>query len=467
MLELLDKQNKLTSRQLMLAGVALWAVCLEFLDYFLIGFILTFVSVPWKLTFGESAFILLSSGVGAILGAMFFGRMADRIGRRKVFLTTIAVFTLATLALVFTPEGTPEQHLFPWLYLVIFRVVIGFGAGGLYVVDLPLVQEYMPVSQRGRVTGIVTSAVPLGFLLGSLLVWLVSGAIGWRGILVVAAIMGATVFLMRLFIPESPRYLIRNGELEKARQSIAWALHLPVEDVPATEEAHLAEPEHKAKLSDLWRYQRSFWTSILANIGMQTGYYGLTLWTPTLLVLLMGIDQSRSGFFMVFVTLGALTGRFGMSFLSEIIGRKKTGMLTGFGAAAMVVVAALVGLNPGAGFAFFVTMIITYFFGEGGFAIVGPYSGEVWPSKLRTTGMGFAYGIGGIGKIIGPLGLGLILGAENLLTPKATQDGLLLGFGYFAVFYLLVAIMIGFIGFETRRKSIEVLDHEIELQVKA
>ena len=445
----------------MLAVVAAWAVCLEFLDYFIIGFILTFVAVPWGLSFGQSAVILLSSGAGAILGALFFGRLADRIGRRKVFLTTVTVFTLGTLALAFTPD----DPLIGWVYLTFFRIIIGFGAGGLYVVDLPLVQEYMPVAKRGRVTGLVTSTVPVGFLLGSLLIWLFSDLVGWRGILVVAAALGFTVLLLRISIPESPRYLARKGDADGARKSVAWALHLPVEDVPATIDQLGSSALQKSRFRDLLAYPRSFWASVLTNLGMQTGYYGLALWTPTLLVLAMGVDPAQSGFYMIFVTLGALAGRFVFSFLSESIGRRLAGAISASGAVVMVIGAALTADLVWAGLsAFFIMMILAYFFGEGGFAIVGPYSGEVWPSHLRTTGMGFAYGVGGIGKVIGPLGLALILGSNNLVKPDATEQSLVPGFLYFAGWYLLVAVVFLFIGMETRNKSIEALDREMEDQ---
>lgn len=459
MFDILDKQVTLTRNQKKLAFIATWAVCLEFLDYFLIGFILTFVSSPWELSFGQSSLILLSSGLGAILGAIYFGRLADRIGRRKVFLITITVFTLATGALVFTPDS-PQAG---WLYLVLFRVVVGFGAGGLYVVDLPLVQEFVPAAKRGKVTGIVTSAVPMGFLLGSLLVWLLSDAIGWRGILVVATVLGFTVLLLRLSIPESPRYLARIGDAEGARRSIAWALQVAPESLElVVPEVH---EERKTGISELFKYKRSFWVSCIANLGIQTGYYGITLWTPTLLVLVMGIGSAESGFYMVFITLGALAGRFGLSYLSELFGRRRTGTLAGLGAAGFLMVAAsLDHVMLGGLSAFFVIMIVVYFFGEGGFAVVGPYSGEIWPSSLRTTGMGFSYGIGGIGKIIGPLGLAVIIGSSNLVKPEVAATELVPAFGYFAFWYLVCAAMFAFFGIETKGKSLEELDRELEGQ---
>ena len=463
MFDVLDRQVKLTGHQKKLAFIATWAVCLEFLDYFIIAFILTFVSKPWSLSFGQSSMILLSSGVGAIFGAIYFGRLADRIGRRKVFLTTIAVFTLATGALVLTPDSAEIG----WIYLTIIRVIVGFGAGGLYVVDLPLVQEFMPTAKRSKVTGYVTAAVPLGFLFGSLMVWLLSDAIGWRGILVVSVAMGLTVFFLRLSIPESPRYLLRQGDRRGARKSIAWALEVDPETIPLGDLAVQGEDDKRSGISELFRFKRSFWVSTLSNLGIQTGYYGITLWTPTLLILVIGLTPSQSAFYMVFITLGALAGRFGLSYLSELIGRRRTGTLAGFSAAALLLLTAVLNQAFVGGLSvFFLLMIVVYFFGEGGFAVVGPYSAEVWPSSLRTTGMGFSYGIGGIGKVIGPLGLALILGSSNLVKPQATPTDLVPAFSYFAAWYLLCALMFLLFGFETKGKSLEALDREIESQRK-
>jgi len=115
--------------------------------------VLPFMIGSWNLTFGQSAVMLLSSGVGAMLGAAFWGWMADRIGRRPVFNLTILNFSLATGALYFTPDNG-------FWYLTAFRFLVGFGVGGLYCVDLPLVQEFMPARKRGFVGGIVTASSP-------------------------------------------------------------------------------------------------------------------------------------------------------------------------------------------------------------------------------------------------------------------------------------------------------------------
>ena len=152
MFEILDRRTSLTGNQLKILAAAIIGDALEFFDYFLIGFVLAFLIGPWKLTFGQSAFVLMSSGVGAIIGAYVWGWLADRVGRRVVFIGTVLNFSIATGLLYFTPDNG-------WIYLAFMRFFVGTGVGGLYCVDLPLVQEFMPSSKRGWVGGLVTCVI--------------------------------------------------------------------------------------------------------------------------------------------------------------------------------------------------------------------------------------------------------------------------------------------------------------------
>src|SRR3954453_9424325 len=162
MFEILDRRPRLTGNQIKILTAAIIGDALEFFDYFLIGFVLAFLIGPWKLTFGASAFVLMSSGVGAIVGAYVWGWLAGRVGRRVVFIGTVLNFSIATGLLYFTPDNG-------WIYLTIMRFFVGFGVGGPYCVDLPLVQEFMPTSKRGWIGGLVTCVIPIGVGLGSLL----------------------------------------------------------------------------------------------------------------------------------------------------------------------------------------------------------------------------------------------------------------------------------------------------------
>jgi putative MFS transporter len=107
---------------------------------------------------------------------------------------------------------------------------------------------------------------------------------------------------------------------------------------------------------------------------------------------------------------------------------------------------------------FYLMILAQSFFGSGNYSIVGPYMAEVWPSKLRASGMGFAYGFGNLGKFIGPAGLAVIAGSDNFVTPKATLNALIPAMNYFAFWYVVGAAAIWFIGFETRGRTIAEID---------
>src|SRR5581483_7146686 len=115
MIEFLDRQQALTGRQDRLVVTTIIAQMLEFFDFFLIGFVLVVIIGPWDLTYGESAVILLASGIGALFGSIISGALADVVGRRKIFIATIITFSLGTGILIFTPTGN-------WLFLSAFRV---------------------------------------------------------------------------------------------------------------------------------------------------------------------------------------------------------------------------------------------------------------------------------------------------------------------------------------------------------
>ena len=458
MFESLDRQTALTTNQKKIVVAAIIGDMLEFFDYFLIGFVLAFIIGPWKLTFGQSAVILLSSGIGAALGAFFWGWLADKIGRRKVFLATIINFSVATGALAFTPDNG-------WIYLTIFRFIVGFGVGGLYAVDLPLVQEFVPARLRGFIGGLVTCFIPVGILLGSVLGAFLAPTVGWRGLFALGVLPAFATLLVRLWVPESPRWLMRMGRTNEARESLAWALEKPVSeiDLPST-----TTPEPMPRFSEIFKYPRSLLVSWLGNLGGQTGYYGVVLWAPTLLVLLLKIPPAQASYLMIFVTLGGLVGRIAFSLLSEWIGRRAAGGLLGFGAAAMLVIAGLGhDVMLGTVSLFWLMLIAWAFFGDGGFAVIGPYSAEVWPVGLRTTGMGAAYGFGGIGKTLGPLGLALIIGSDNFVKPDASVAAIPTAFIYFAGWYLLAGIVYSVFGLETKGRSFEAIEVTLEDEASA
>jgi putative MFS transporter len=452
MFEVLDRQTRLTANQKKILAAAVIGDALEFFDYFLIGFVLAFLIGPWKLTFGQSATVLMSSGIGAILGAYVWGWLADRIGRRKVFIGTVLNFSIATGLLYFTPDNG-------WVYLTVMRFFVGIGVGGLYCVDLPLVQEFMPTSKRGFVGGLVTCVIPLGVGLGAVL-GAFMGTNDWRLLFAIGVLPALVVLLVRLWVPESPRWLARQGRGEEARQSLAWALGVDPTTLPMPSAAEMAVV--KSNWFDLFKYPRSLLVSWLGNAGAQTGVYGITLWAPSLFVLLLKVSPQEAAKMMILLTVCGFIGRLSFSWFSEKIGRRNAGGLLGLGAGVLTIFAGynydvvIAGVS-----AFWLILSAAFFFADGGFAIVGPYGAEIWPSHLKTSGMGSAYGFGGIGKIIGPVGLALIIGSNNYLKPDVPLPEIPLAFLYLGGWFLMAGVVYYFFGLETRGKSLEQIDREL------
>ena len=208
----------------------------------------------------------------------------------------------------------------------------------------------------------------------------------------------------------------------------------------------------------LFRYPRSVAASCLTAIS-QTGGVGLLLWITALFVLVLRITPAEASYLMIYVSLVGIAGRLLCSYLSDAIGRRAAGMLIGYGGA---ITMALAGYLNSVWHRRRVAVLragdVQRFFGDGSYAIIGPYIAEVWPARLRASGMGLGYGVGNLGKIIGPLGLALIIGSSNYVSPKATLDAIGPAFLFLAFWYALAATAFWLVAFETKGRSIEEID---------
>ncbi|MBR1220657.1 MFS transporter [Bradyrhizobium sp. U87765 SZCCT0131] len=451
MLEALDRQTRLTISQRKIIAAAMLGNLMDFFDYFIIGFVLAFIIGPWGLTFGQSSLVLLSSGAGAMLGGFFWGFAADRIGRRPVFLGTILTFSLATGALALTPDHG-------WIYLIVFRFIVGFGAGGLYSVDIPFVLEFIPSSRRALVTGIVTTAVGGGVLLGALAASTLTPMIGWRGLFALGLVPALGSFLLRSWVPESPRWLLSQGRPQDARRAVASVLEVPIESLnPAT-----ATPDNAPRFREIFGYPRSVAVTWGLSLCSQTAIYGVTLWAPTLLILVMHVTPQHAAALWIGVGVVGVLSRFLFSWLADRWGRRLCGIVWGCGASMALVAAAYFHDATLGGLSVFYLMLLVWsFIGDGALAVAGPYVAEIWPSRLRATGMGSAYGFGGLGKILGPGGLALVVGSSNVIKPEVSLAALMPSFIYFAAFYLLGGLIWAGLGIETKGQSLEAIERRL------
>ena len=448
MLELLERQQSLTINQWKIFAACVFATMLDFFDFFLISFVLAFFVRSWHLTYGETALILLSSGVASISGGWFFGWLADRIGRRKVFIMTVLTFSIATGLMALTPSQG-------WGYLVAMRFIVGLGVGGMAPCSLTLIQEFVPTSKRGLISGLTTGLLPAGPLLAAVLSAFLGPVIGWRGLFAIGLLPALMALVIQAWVPESPRWLMGQGRLEEARRALAWALRMSPTDV-ALPAAVPVQP--RVPWLELFRYPRSIAAGALTGLA-QTGAVGLALWGVVLFVLVLRVTPAEASYLTIWVSLIAIPGRAFGAWLSDTIGRRYAGTLTGLaGAATMLMAGYMHSWFIGTVSMYYLMNLAQSFFGNGNFAVVFPYMVELWPANLRASGFGLVYGISNLGKFIGPAGLAVIAGASNFISPQATMNAIVPAFIYFAAWYLVGVAAFLLIGIETRGRTLEELD---------
>jgi len=453
----LDK-SQLTMNHYKLISAAILGDMLEFFDYYIIGFILAFIVIPWKLSFAATAVVLLTAGLGSLFGAFFYGHLADRIGRRPVMILTVLTFSIPSGLMYFTPDGN-------WIMLSVLRFLVGVGVGGLYSVDLPLVQEFVPYRLRGFISGLVTSMIPIGALLGAASAAYLTPVIGWRGLFLLGMLPALLTLLIRAWVPESPRWLISKGRYEEAVKSINWVMKekFDYKKIVVSAEEKIAATK-KVSFMEIFQYPRSL--SITWSVGFCHALidYGFITWGPTLLALILQVPAARAAEMFVVITFFGFIARIFWSCISEALGRRIGGIMIGLGSAITLgIISQYYNAYWGDVPIIYPVFIATYFCVSGGWAITGPYSAEVWPSRLRSTGMGSSYGVAGIGRVFGPVILAIFAGSSNLVKPSATMDAIGPAYTFFACIGLVMAV-IYFFGYETRKKSIDQIEEMLSAQ---
>jgi putative MFS transporter len=457
MIDRLEQQERLTSNQWKLICTANVADLLDFFDFFLIGYVTAALTKEWSLTYWQGGAILLASGLGAAPGAMIWGWLGDKIGRRTVFLWSAVMISLATGVMALTPGA---DALVPgWLFLVFFRFFVGLGNAGIFTIDFALVQEFVPSAKRGWVGSLITTLLPGGSLLaGIIAAWLLP-FIGWRGLFVVGLSPLILVLMIRYWVPESPRWLLRMGRHEEARKSLAWALMIDPKEIELPAQLP-PEAIESTRWLDLFKYPKVVAAGMLTGLT-QTGGSSLGLWGATLLVVVLNTSPAHAAFLMIFVNLAGILGRFTITALVEPMGRRGSGTLFCVMAALLIVAAGYLYDVYIEGWSLFYMLIVAQgFFSSAIYSCVGPYMTEIWPARLRSTGMGLCYGVGNLGgKVFGPLGLALIMGAGDIIKPAAPNLKMLLpAFIYFASWYALGIIGFWVFGVETKGRSFEEID---------
>jgi MFS transporter, putative metabolite:H+ symporter len=420
----------------------------DFFDFFIVGFLVAVLAPQWQLTFGQTSVMLLSAGVGAIVGALAWGALSDRWGRKTLLVAGVALCAIGAGSVSLIPDGA-------WMLFAALRFVVGFGVGAAAAVGVPLIVEYTPTRHRTILSSAVVIPVSLGILAASLTAAALLQVIGWRGLAMLGFIPLIPAVLIALIMPESVRWLVSRGRHAEARVIVGRTLGVPPGSLPKPATATVSQSPSSTSFADLLAEPRLFWLTVIVWFGASTANYGVFLWGPTIVALLMGASAKEAALLFVVVSLTGMLGRVGFSLLPQWLGRRRCGEIMGYGIAISLGAAALFYDRTILGYPAFVVLLIpAALFFDGGFSNIAPYSAEIFPVRLSARGVGLAQASNGVGKIAGPLCLALIAGTSNLVSPKATIEAVMPAFLFLAACGLALGLAFTLLGVETHGKPL-------------
>ena len=370
-------------------------------DLFIIGTVTALLTPIWHLSTGQLSLLNSISLLAAVVGALVFGKLMDRLGRKAVYGIEILLLVVGAIASAFAPD-----------FGVLFacRILVGIGVGGDYATSAVITTEYANRKNRGRLVGTVFAMQGFGLLAGPAVAAVLLGAgvshgLAWRLMLGLGAIPAASVVYLRRRIRETPRYsLAIEGDLRAAAETVSWTTgQTPV--VAQNGSVPVAPRPLRSRLTD-----KPFLTRLIGTAGswflLDIAFYGNSVSSPLILKALQPkatlLDNIliAGAIFLVF----AVPGYWMAVWLMDKIGRKRI-QWQGFlvMALAFTAIAVIPGLDKNA-WAFLALFGISYFFIEFGPNVTTfVYPGEVFPTAIRGMGDGISAGGGKIGAFLGAL----------------------------------------------------------------
>jgi MFS family permease len=355
---------------------------------------------------------------GACVGALFFGQLTDRFGRKKLFLITLGVYIAATLATAASWTA--------WFFFLC-RFLTGAGIGGEYAAINSAIDELIPARVRGRVDLIINGSYWVGAAAGSAVSLLLldeallSANVGWRLAFLLGAVLGLGVLVVRRHVPESPRWLFIHGREEEA-ESIVRGIE---QEVEREDETKLDEPERTITVRQresipfreiaktaFQRYPRRAILGLALFIGQAFLYNGVTFNLGTLYTSFWSVSSSFVPVFLIVFAAGNFLGPLVLGRLFDTVGRKPMIAGTYLGSAAVAILMALLftGNSLGSPWEFEALIFGTFFLASAGASAAYLTVSEIFPMETRALAIAFFFAVGtGIGGIIGPLLFGNLI----------------------------------------------------------
>jgi len=381
---------------------------------------------------------------GYLFGAFAAGALGDLIGRRKVMMYALFVYTVATLFAACSMN---------WSFMFWCRVVAGFGAGAESAIIAPFLSEFIQSKYRGRFIGSLSGFFSFGFVFAALLGYFIvpATAQGWRITQVITALPIVMLLWWRRALPESPRWLMQRGRSAEAE--------LVVDDMESffVKRGQVLAPYQDVnipalgirKAGNLFQNLAALWTGGMARTtsmlwilwaSITFSYYGFFMWIPTLLVK-MGMTITKSFGYSIIIYLAQIPGYYSAAFLSEKLDRKWTIVLY----LVLGGVSAYFLANARSDAGITLCGFCLSFFMNGTYAAIYSYTPELYPTSIRTTGTGVASSFGRIGGLLAPIFIGYTFARIGFIG-VFTMTTCVLAFG---------ALAVAILGISTTGKNLE------------
>jgi len=408
-------------------------------DFALFGAALPPIAREFGLGPAQSGLLATVGLIGAFAGALFWGTVSDYVGRRTSFSATIGIFA------VFTGLVAASWNI---ASLAVFRFLSNFGLGGEVPVTATLGAEFSPSRIRGAMAGNLLTAFPVGLIVAAVLSLSILPTFGWRALFAVGVVPAILLFFVRRYMSESVRYLLSKGRVREAEQTVA---HIETEALGRQRTAGELQsmPQVRPELAvktgvtvlELFTEGRALRTVLIwiVSFGFFWSSNGILFMLPTILTQ-QGIPLTRAIAYQLVQAIGGVLGYTACSFLIDRYGRRPVLFLYYFvGAFFHLWFAMSTGLTTFAA-AFFVGWV-----NPGVYGSTGVYVGELHPTHIRATAVGWFFGIGRIGSFLVP-----------------TVVGLMIAYGWgkytlymFALSFLIASVALILIGIETKGRVLE------------
>jgi MFS family permease len=385
---------------------------------------------------------------GAVGGALFFGWLTDRLGRKKLFFITLVVYLCATAATAFS------WNL--WSF-ALFRFLTGAGIGGEYAAINSTIQELIPARVRGWTDLVINGSFWIGAALGALgAIVLLDPAVidpeyGWRAAFLIGALLAFVIFFMRLWLPESPRWLMTHGRADEAERVVAdierRVLNRPqaVAVLPRVRlRARSHTPLSEVAITLLQRHRQRTLVG-LALMGAQAFFYNAIFFTYALVLTdFYGIPASQVGWYILPFAAGNFLGPLILGRLFDVVGRRPMIALTYILSGVLLTIAGWLFAQGTltAGQQTFAWSVI-FFFASAAASSAYLTVSETFPLEIRALAIAFFYAVGtGVGGIAGPWLFGALIDTGSRLSVFGGYlfgAALMIGAGIVAAYFCVPA----------------------------